>query len=135
MTDVLLSRLGDHPLIAQLLDGRSQTEWTAGEAISANRVLTLDSSGKAAYLNPEQSGYPVVIGVSLTAGLGDEVVQVMRSGEIVDPSWIWQPGPVWVGTAGTLTQVTPTTGWLVQVGIALDATKLQVETVDDVILL
>lgn len=122
-------------LVTQPLDDGFQGRffWQAGIALSAYRVLSLSLDGKAIYYNQLSPNYNVVLGLSLTAAAADADVSVGRSGQLTDAAWAWTPNsPVWCGVDGTLTQVAPSEGWLVQIGHALTDTKMQLEIVDEV---
>lgn len=61
----------------------------------------------------------------LTAGaatLGFGTVQL--AGRVTNPAWNWVAGPVYLGNAGQLTQVAPTSGVIQEIGFAVDATSV-----------
>jgi hypothetical protein len=133
MTTVLLSRLGEHPLVQQLTTGIAEFEWIAGENLSANRVLMLSPGDAAIYCDPTILDYPVILGVSITAANQGDLVRVRRSGFMEDGNWTFQPRyPIWSGVDGALAQIAPSQGWLVQVGQSLTSTKIQLEVVNEV---
>ena len=68
-----------------------------------------------------------IAGVTTGAASEDATVTIMANGEMTEGSWSWSPGPVWLGTSGTLTQTPPSSGSVVRVGTALGATTLFVE--------
>jgi len=66
-----------------------------------------------------------VIGIALQAGTG--VLQVQVSGLLTESSWAWQPGLVYCGDGGVLTQSPPVTGWLLAVGRAIAADTIEID--------
>lgn len=94
---------------------------TSVTAISALRAIVVEN-GVARYPNlAAPSDAQRVLGVSATAGMSFDAV---LAGEVADASWSWSPGIVWCGADGVLTQSLPPTGWLLEIGRALDATRL-----------
>lgn len=71
-----------------------------------------------------------VIGVSKGAAVSGDPVQVVQLGEIVDPSWSWSDGPVYLGENGLLTQTPPASGQHLQIGVATAPTNLYVKLGD-----
>ena len=93
---------------------------SSGGALSALRAVALED-GEARYPdNDLSSDAELVVGVTVTAGTTVDVVTI---GEVTDVSWSWAPGIVWCGDDGVLTQAPPS-GWLLEVGRAIDATRL-----------
>jgi hypothetical protein len=99
---------------------------TAGEAIGGNRAVLLDAAGLAWYADrttPAHLGR--LAGITQGAASLGAAVTLVSYGLMVEPSWAWTPDtPVYLGTAGLLTQTTPTSGFLQIIGIALSATTL-----------
>ena len=111
-------------------------EAVAGEAIGGHRVVVLDAAGLAFYAdqsNPNHMG--LVAGVSQGAASLAAAVNIMVKGRIIEPSWSWTPfAPVFLGLNGLLTQTVPTTGFLLVVGTAFDATSIFVNPSQPVII-
>jgi len=123
-------RLVTQPLDPNQLNS-ARFPWPTGIQVSAYRVLTVNPLGLAVYFDPESPDYSAVLGLSVTAANQDSDVIVMRGGQLTDSAWAWTPNqPIWAGASGTLTQVPPNAGWLVQVGNALNPTVLQLEFID-----
>ena len=124
----LVSRLGEHPLIQQLLSGsvEDDLEWASSGAISANRVLVLNADNEAAYFDPLAVDYPVVLGVSITAvSTQGELLRIRRSGLMTDSNWAFQPRyPIWAGQDGFFAQTPLAGGWSVQIGEALASQQI-----------
>lgn len=112
---------GQWVLIPSVVDPRE-----AGETLSALRVV-YELNGVVRYLDSHDAAHiELASGVTLGAAASGSPVQVQRSGAIDDENWSWTPGVVWLGANGVLTQVPPTQGFDLTVGIALSATRLAV---------
>lgn len=100
----------------------------AGEALSGHRAIVLDASGEAFYADqtvPNHIGR--MAGITIGAAALGAGVTIMNNGLLTEPSWSWTPfAPIFLGTAGGLTQVPPTTGFLQMIGGALSATSMYV---------
>lgn len=100
---------------------------TADGPISALRVVVAND-GQASYPDLDVvSDATRAAGVTLTSGASGDPVQIRTQGEIIEASWAWSPGIVWCGDDGVLTQTQPSSGWLLEVGRALSATRLMVD--------
>ena len=104
---------------------------TAATALSGHRVVTADPDGTWRYAsndNPADMAAPLWITTgAVDAGQQGEAVIL---GPITEPSWSWNPGPVFLGLNGALTQTPPAAPdavFLVQVGFATSATTLFVD--------
>lgn len=96
----------------------------AGETISALRVV-YERLGKSYLLNPSDSAnIDLRLGLSSTAGELGTGINVQVLGSFDDSSWNWSEGLVFLGPNGTLTQVAPTSGWLLVVGFASSPTRI-----------
>lgn len=98
----------------------------AGATLSGHRMVYKDANGKAQYAsNTSQSQTLSILGMTTGAAVLDDPVQVIRAGEITEPSWTWTLGqPVFLSTDGLLTQTVPTTGFLRIIGFPTAATSL-----------
>jgi hypothetical protein len=67
-----------------------------------------------------------VLGLTNNAAAAGDDIEIVTAGEVVEPSWNWTPGPVYLGINGLLTQTVPASGFIKQVGIAMTATRLLV---------
>lgn len=76
-----------------------------------------------------------VIGITLNAAADNDLINVATSGEIIEPSWSWAEGlPIFVGANGALTQVPPTSGFQLIVGVATSPTSILVGIKQPIIL-
>lgn len=98
----------------------------ATEAISGQRAVYAVAGGVALSSSLANSSCEVVGVTTAAAILGDQVT-VKTSGELIDPSFAFSVGPVFLGLSGILTNTVPLTGSQVRIGKALSATKLLIE--------
>lgn len=95
--------------------------------ISIHTVVAPDGTGGVVYAtndNISQVGKPM--GLAFNSALAGDTVIVVTAGEVDEPTWNWQPGEVYLGINGMLTQTPPTSGILQVVGVALTPTRLSV---------
>ena len=98
---------------------------TAGEAVSGNRAARFEA-GSVYHADQSLASATLTVGVTTGAAALGAGVTVQTEGVMVEPSWAWATGPVWLGLTGLLTQTIPTTGVLVRIGTAISATKLRI---------
>lgn len=102
----------------------------AGETLSALRVV-YELAGQVFVLDAGDAAHiDLLLGVTLTAAETGASINVQRSGAIDDASWSWQPGRVWLGAAGALTQTPPVDGFAVLIGAAVSATRITLNIQD-----
>ncbi|HEY3434246.1 MAG TPA: hypothetical protein VGK41_01200 [Solirubrobacterales bacterium] len=106
----------------------------AAETISALRVVYEGADG-VALLDPTQEAHVLaLLGLSITGGSAGDDITILRGSAHDDAGWNWNPGLVFAGPNGTLTQTPPTSGWEIVVGYAPSPTRLNL-TFDEPILL
>lgn len=104
--------------------GGSAFQRAAGEDMSALRVV-YELDGEVFYLDyRDEAHINLVMGMTLTAAQVGEPINVQRSGFVDDTGWNWVPGPVWLGVAGSITQVPPSDGFDILLGAAVSATRI-----------
>lgn len=104
--------------------GGSALQRLAGEVLSALRVV-YELDDKAFILDPADGDHvALILGITLTAADIGNPLDIQRSGAIEDSTWRWQPGRVWLGAGGSITQTPPVTGYFVQLGAAVSATRI-----------
>ena len=98
---------------------------TAGASLGGHRAVVIDS-GVAQYADSTTTGNATrVVGLTKGAITSGTSGEVQTYGELVEPSFAWTPGePIYLGTNGQLTQTVPTSGFILQVAIAITATKI-----------
>jgi hypothetical protein len=116
-------------LDATITAGDYDLERTAAGPLSSRRAVTVTGDGRVAYPDRAVAADATrFLGILVTsASAADDPVTVRRRGAITEAGWSWTPGPVWVGDTGLLTQTVPSTGWVLQVGTAVNATTIDIE--------
>jgi len=105
------------------LPNGSQTQITAiaAEAIGGQRIVSLNSDGKAIY----PTDYSSAIGITTGAVELGATATIITSGQITETSWSWTPNmPLFLSDNGLMTQTAPVTGELVQIGWAITSTTI-----------
>ncbi|WP_243350873.1 hypothetical protein [Stenotrophomonas acidaminiphila] len=103
----------------------------ADGALGGHRVVRSTGQGAAGYADAQVAEHgDDVLGITLGAAVAGDEVQIQGSGEIVEPSWAWQPQePIFLGAHGAMTQVPPavdSAAFLLVLGFATSATSMQV---------
>lgn len=107
--------------------------------LSGHRAVTTQSDGTLIYADNTILGHRgrplwITTGAILTGASGT----VVSHGRIVEPTWAWSPGTVYLDANGFLTQTPPTFGggaaFLAVVGNAVDATTLFVTRYPSIVL-
>jgi hypothetical protein len=99
---------------------------TAAETLGGHRAACASAAG-AVYADPDDPDRADAIGITTGAADLGATVTLQTGGDMVEPSWSWSPGPIYVGPAGTLTQTPPASGTLMQIGVAIAATRVLVD--------
>jgi hypothetical protein len=101
---------------------------TAGQELSGHRIVSVNEASLAIYADKDSlETVQQVLGLTTGAVSSGAVATVLPAGEITEPSWSMDPrAPVYLGNNGLLTQVLPTTGAILQIGVPLTATRLLV---------
>lgn len=110
--------------------GGSAFQRTAGETLSALRVV-YELAGQVFALDAGDAEHiDLLLGVTLTAAEHAAPINVQRSGAMSDAAWSWQPGRIWLGADGSLTQIPPVDGFAVLIGAAVSATRITLNIQD-----
>ena len=107
--------------------GGAALSLVAGAALGGHRAVR-SLAGVVVYADCETlADASLVLGITQgTAGEGAPVL-VQTMGLMTEPSWAWTPDlPVFVGSAGVLTQTPPTAGYRLIVGIATRADQIHI---------
>ena len=93
--------------------------------LSASRIVKqVDSVVSYASSDDDNSAY-TTIGITRTAGT---TVTVVKTGELVDPSFSFTANePLFLNTNGFFSHTPPSSGFILQVGVALSTTKMLVD--------
>jgi hypothetical protein len=97
-----------------------------GEGIGGNRVVIFDADGKLYYANQSDPTHAnKIAGVTLQAGIADSVITCQSSGQMDEAGWTWDVSkPVYLADNGLMTQVLPTSGFIIVIGMPITATSL-----------
>lgn len=108
----------------------------AGGTMSGHRMVTVNESGKLIYAdNTIASHANKVLGMITSAVVLDDIVNVYTTKTVTEMSWSWNiDEPLYLSTNGTITQVPPTTGFLLIVGFAVTSTKIFLDIGSPIIL-
>lgn len=102
-------------------------QYPAGEALGGSRAVYLAGDGSFWYADNQDASAIAVAGITSGAVSLGETATAQYAGEMVEPSWSWTPEqPVYLGASGQLTQTPPPSGTVVELGVALTATKMLV---------
>lgn len=116
--------------------GGSALSYPAGEAIGGHRMVALNDSQQAMYAdNTNLLHANKVLGMTTGAAAMGDMVSILTSGEMVEPSWAWALNkPIYIGSNGLLTQTPPVTGFSQIVGFPIAANKVFVSLREPLIL-
>lgn len=110
-------------------DSQGSLTRTAATVLSGHRVVTPHADGTVGYAdnaNPAHCMAPLWL--TLGAAVAGAEVEIQPFGPVVEGSWSWTLGPVYLGAAGVLTQTVPTApSFLAIVGFATSPTELFVD--------
>lgn len=101
----------------------------ASGAISGHRVVKLQADGTVAVAdNTDALSRTLPLGVTTGAAADGATATVIMSGTLIEPSWSWAPGPLFLGAAGALVQVAPVFPAFVRdFGVAISATEIWID--------
>lgn len=101
----------------------------AAAPLSALRVVWEDPDGLIRPLDFEDADHiGLLCGITVTAASAPgQAVTVQRSGPVDVPGLGLQPGPVWLGSSGGLTQDPPVNGFDVQVGSVVSGQRMYID--------
>lgn len=100
----------------------------AGENLSALRVVRLNGTNKAVYADNDNATNANAVGITTSSAASGATASIRYAGLLEDSSWTWSQGPIYIGTAGTLTQAAPTGGLIVrEVARAIASTKIIID--------
>ena len=119
--------------------GQIQMQRPAAVNLSGHRLVTELPDGSVTYASNDNLAHrhaPLWLTLGATMAGGDATVLVY--GQVVEPSWNWTPGPLYLGAGGLLTQIPPTAPdalFLVQIGFATGPTTAFIDRLFSVTLL
>jgi hypothetical protein len=112
--------------------GGASVQRTAGSNLSA-LLAVYELGGVVRALSADDAVHiDLMLGITLTAAQAGEPVNVQRLGAIEDSGWNWEPGRVFLGANGALTQTPPTSGFDVLIGSATSPTRIALNLQDPI---
>lgn len=115
-----------HQSLIEGLNGR----YYAGESIVALRVLYLNTADNLIYYADKDllGCKDRIIGIStISAAIGEEV-GFLEMGLMIDASWSWDTSKLLLlGSSGSLSQIPPTTGFILQLGRILATNSIFID--------
>jgi hypothetical protein len=96
----------------------------AATDLGGHRAVRIGADNLAYYADQALLANASVVGITDSAVSSGGAVTIRSEGEVSEPSWAWEPGAIYLGSNGQLTQTAPTTGVLVEVGVAAGPTKM-----------
>lgn len=132
----LSAEIGGEPIVVELVavgipgrdgaDGSGVLTAIAGHALSGHRAVRHDSEGLLVHADQGSGVGALVVGVSEGAAAEGALAIAQCVGPITEPSWDWAEGCIFLGADGLLTQVAPSTGYLVLVGYSAGPNQMVV---------
>jgi hypothetical protein len=112
----------------------NQIVCNARTTIHSLRVVASDASGRAYHPNVHDlQDATRVVGLAVQSAAQGSSFRARYGGQMFEVSWGWQPGPVWCGDQGRLTQSPPASGWLLQVGRATSPNTLIIDIEEPIV--
>lgn len=96
-------------------------------AISGHTVVRVIEGGLAIASSSDMGQFGAAVGISTGFAESGAPCSYVANGPLVEPSWSWAPGPVFLGADGALTQQEPAAGFLQQIGVSDLPTRLLVD--------
>ena len=102
--------------------------YAAGASISGHKVVRSLFGNKVIHADKNTLSDAVnILGISTNSAIVSDPVSVVTSGKIEEVTWSWiVDSPIYLGNNGTLTQIMPTTGFLLIMGVATSPTSMLV---------
>lgn len=100
---------------------------TAVEDIHGLRAVVIEDGEVRHPTLADVSDAVKIAGIAVNAATIGSEVTVQTGGTITEGSWTWSGGNVFVEEEGVLTQVAPTTGYVVSIGRATDSTTIDID--------
>ncbi|MCX4195971.1 hypothetical protein OMR07_10540 [Methylobacterium organophilum] len=118
----LQGELARRPAVPDLV-----TSYTARADLGGHRVVCAVPGGVDLASSDDAESASAVIGLTTAAAAAGSPVSVVTHGPVVEPSWSFAIGPVYLGRDGLLTQDPPTAGCVLRIGRATAPTVLLVD--------
>lgn len=108
----------------------------AGHALGGHRAVRA-FAGYAIYAdNQFLADANLVLGITTGAAMIREPATIQTACLLTEPTWAWEPDlPVFASHSGTLTQVPPTSGFSLIVGVAVTPTQIHIGAKSPIIIM
>lgn len=112
-------------------------DYAAAQYITAYKIVALNSSSKVELAtNTNMNHVNSVIGISTITVNKDILVSIQTYGKIRNPAWNLDISlPIYVGINGDLTQIAPTSGFVLKIGYALSSDSIFIDLKEPFILI
>ena len=107
-------------------DAGSSVRRIADIALGGHRCVITTATGITYADSSNITHLGLVLGITTSAVLAGEEVAISTVGEVIEPSWSFALGNVYVGLNGNLTQIVPLSGFIQIIGVAISPTVLLV---------
>lgn len=108
--------------------GTNVTGFVTSENINIHRLVAVNADGTIRYAsNDDLTTMNRVIGLSLQSVNMGGYCEVLRHGEVHDPSFNFSGTNLYVGANGMITTIPPTSGYLQVVGTVINATTIYID--------
>lgn len=98
----------------------------ASQALGGFRVVRVDANNQFALCDASAPECANACGLTIGAAAQGAIATAQSSGEITEAAWNWNEGPVYCGAAGTLTQLEPQSGTIVEIGRAAGPKSIRI---------
>lgn len=105
--------------------GGASVEYISGEALNMYSPVVIADGLVAPADQSDLAHLGQVIGVAVTSATLGGQVRILQIGRVVNPTWNWIPGPIYLGVKA-LTQTPATSGILQVLAVAVTATEILV---------
>jgi len=105
--------------------GEASVEYISNEALNMYSPVIAANGRVSKADQSDVSHLGQVLGVAVTSAVLGGTVRILQLGRVVNPTWSWVPGPIYLGV-GTLTQAPATSGILQVLAVAVSATEILV---------
>lgn len=99
-------------------DGVSTSAYQAGQNLSGHRVVKVSDNAALLCDASHIDDAGKAIGITTGAAMQGDMATIQCIGNLVESSWNWLEGPVYVGISGLLTQSVTGLAFIQQIGIA-----------------
>lgn len=101
----------------------------AGEVLSGNRAVMVNTDGKVYYADKNTLSHATkILGITHGSATLGATVSVQTYGVMTEPSWTWDMSlPIFLSTGGLLIQTAPTTGFMLMLGFPLSSSSMLID--------